>query len=206
MDIILRAHNAFFFCHYLLVRLTSTIYQSFLCLSPAISLGKGSKFKGMPIIHVVEGSKLVIGRNVSMNSYNRLYHLNLFGPVKFLMDKPGARITIGDNCRIVGGCLHAWSSITVGNNCLIAGNTQIMDSNAHKTSMLDPDNRINTKDEPRPIVIEDNVWVGANCFILKGVRIGKGSVVGAGSVVSEDVPPNSIVLGNPARVIKSTAS
>lgn len=141
-----------------------------------------------------------------MNSYNRLYHLNLFGPVKFLMDKPGARITIGDNCRIVGGCLHAWSSITVGNNCLIAGNTQIMDSNAHKTSMLDPDNRINTKDEPRPIVIEDNVWVGANCFILKGVRIGKGSVVGAGSVVSEDVPPNSIVLGNPARVIKSTAS
>src|SRR3954452_16763401 len=57
--------------------------------------------------------------------------------------------------------------------------------------------------EPRPVVIEDDVWIGARAIILPSVRIGRGSVVGAGSVVTKDVPPYSVVGGNPARVIKS---
>jgi acetyltransferase-like isoleucine patch superfamily enzyme len=60
-----------------------------------------------------------------------------------------------------------------------------------------------TKKEGRPVVIEDNVWIGMNCIILKGTRIGKGTIIGAGSVVRESIPPYSIAIGNPARVVKS---
>lgn len=56
---------------------------------------------------------------------------------------------------------------------------------------------------PKTIVIEDDVWIGQRCTILSGVRIGKGSIIGAGAVVAKDIPPYSIAVGNPARVIKS---
>ena len=54
-----------------------------------------------------------------------------------------------------------------------------------------------------PVVIDDDVWIGFNCTILKGVKIGKGSVIAACSVVTKDVPPNVIVAGNPAKIVKS---
>lgn len=158
---------------------------------------------GMPLIQIYKGSKLYIGTNVTLNSRNKGYHINLHSPVKLLADRPGAVIRIGDNSRIHGTCIHAYQSVVIGNNCLIAANCQIFDGNGHDLSFPDVDNRINTKGTSKPVVIEDSVWIGANSIVLPGVTIGRGSVVSANSVVVKDIPPLVVVGGNPAKIIKN---
>lgn len=78
-----------------------------------------------------------------------------------------------------------------------------MDSNGHEALMDNPTERIKSQDKAKPIVIEDNVCVGCNSIILKGITIGEGSIVSAGSVVMDNVPPHSIVRGNPAVVVSN---
>jgi acetyltransferase-like isoleucine patch superfamily enzyme len=87
----------------------------------------------------------------------------------------------------------------------VGANTTIVDTDFHP---LDPTERRLRPAEAKtaPIFIEDDVFIGMNCLILKGVRLGQGSVVGAGSVVTKDVPPGSIVAGNPAQVIRRIGS
>jgi len=119
------------------------------------------------------------------------------------MDRPYAELIIEDNTRIHGTCIHAYMSIRIGKNCLIAANTQIFDGNGHDTCMNDPSNRIHTKGSAKPIIIEDNVWIGTNVIVMPGVTIGNGSVISANSVVNSDIPPFSIAIGNPAVVVKT---
>ena len=94
--------------------------------------------------------------------------------------------------------------ITIGNRGLCAQGVQIYDNNTHP---LDPVARAKNlpveRENVQPVVIEDDVWIGGNATILKGVRIGRGSVVATQAVVSRDVPPMSVVAGNPAKVVKS---
>lgn len=125
----------------------------------------------------------------------------------------GGAIRIGDYCYI-GENTKIWSgaSVAIGDRVLISHNCNIFDNDTHP---LDPAARheqfkaiittghpasIDLKD--RPVVIEDDVLIGAGCTILKGVRIGRRSVIGAGSVVTSDVPPGVIAAGNPARVVR----
>jgi acetyltransferase-like isoleucine patch superfamily enzyme len=102
---------------------------------------------------------------------------------------------IGHGCSFVIG-----KQISIGRHCLIAGSVRIIDSPGHPT---DPVARQAgapaTDDEVRPVVIEDNVWIGFRSVVMPGVTIGRNSVVAVGSVVTTDVPPNTLVLGNPAR-------
>jgi len=110
----------------------------------------------------------------------------------------GDRSYIGDKVRISVG-----KKVTIGQNCYISDRVYIADHDGHP---LDPDARRRREPVPpdriRPIVIEDDVWIGRGAIILKGVRIGHGAVVGAGSVLANDVPPLTVVSGNPARVVK----
>ncbi|WP_282597692.1 acyltransferase [Bacillus sp. REN3] len=158
--------------------------------------------KGLPLIDIRNGSFLELGENVTLNSSNRGYHLNLYSPTKLLADKEGAKIIIGDNTRIHGTCIHAYNQIKIGSNCLIAANCNIFDGNGHDISFENVSNRIHTIGTSNPINIEDNVWIGAGSLILPGVNIGNGSIVAAGSVVTKNVAPYSIVGGNPAKLIK----
>lgn len=126
----------------------------------------------------------------------------------------GGEIHIGVNCYL-GVHSKIWSQqcIIIGDNVLISHNVNIHDTNAHEIDFNE--RRISFLDliangEPKennfvktsPIIIEDNVWIGFNSVIMKGVKIGARSIVAAGSVVTKDIPPDVIVAGNPARIIK----
>lgn len=131
---------------------------------------------------------LCIGSNFRCEEYVRL---NVFD---------NGRLLIGDNVGIGAfTIINAISSVTIGNNVLISSHVHIVDGD-HGVA---PDTNI--RDQPLkayPIVVEEDVWIGAGVAILKGVHIGRGAVIGAGSVVLNDVPEYSIVAGVPARVIK----
>jgi len=126
------------------------------------------------------------------------------------------RIEMGSYCY-VGDNSKLWSalSLTVGDRVLIGHNTSIFDSDTHPLNAAERHRQyvdIITKGHPAqidlreaPVRIDDDVWIGCNVVVLKGVTIGRAAVVGAGSVVTKDVPPYVIVAGNPARVIRELA-
>lgn len=156
--------------------------------------------QGRPIIDVRHDASLRLGEHIVLNSRNEGYHLNLHSPVKIVADSPGACITIGDYTRIHGTCIHACASVDIGSRCLIAANCQIFDNNGHALLFDDVEDRIHSHGRSRSVKIMDDVWIGANSFVLPGVTIGKGAVISANSVVVEDVPAYSLVRGNPAVV------
>lgn len=170
---------------------------------PGLELGDGVVIEGIPLIDIRYGARIIIGDNVELDSINRGYHISMFSVVKLYAEHSGTVIKIGNETRVHGACLHARSSITIGKRCLIAANCQIFDFSGHNLSFDNVANRINTCGDSRPVVIEDDVWIGANTIVLPGVRIGKGSVIGAGSVVTSDIPAMVVAAGNPAKVVKT---
>lgn len=165
------------------------------------SVRKGNVFfSGVPIIKSL--GEIEIHDEVFLNSNNKEYLMNLYAPMKICTSLPTAKIIIGEKTRIHGTCIHAYSKIEIGKECLIAGNCQIIDTNRHELSFSNPSLRLNVTTKAKEIYIEDNVWIGANSIILPGVTIGEGAMIAAGSIVTKDVPPYSLVGGNPAKVIK----
>jgi acetyltransferase-like isoleucine patch superfamily enzyme len=124
-----------------------------------------------------------------------------------------AKIQIGDWCFVgLGAKLWAMESIDIGDRVFISHGVQVFDNNSHSLSAGERHARfkelrtVGRHIEPetvvhRPIRIEDDVWIGFNSAIMKGVTIGRGAIVGAGSVVTHDVDAYSVVVGNPARVV-----
>ncbi|MFO0675381.1 MAG: acyltransferase [Polyangiaceae bacterium] len=115
------------------------------------------------------------------------------------------RLTIGNGVFVAHGChFQVAESVSIGNFVSIGAMTYIADTEGH--SHYNPQKPIwevpATGDDIAPVVIEDGVQISRHCMILKGVRIGARSVIGAGSIVRSNIPPDSIVMGNPARVVK----
>ncbi len=137
-------------------------------------------------------------------------HCRVYGA---LQSQGDGTIRIGDHtCIYRKSVLGSVSSITVGNCVIISNHVHIYDNNNHPTSPkirremckngFDGDPWCWTHADSAPIVIEDNVWIGEYAAILKGVTIGTGAIVASHAVVTKDVPPYTIVAGNPARVVK----
>jgi acetyltransferase-like isoleucine patch superfamily enzyme len=137
----------------------------------------------------------------------------------FVLEKETGQIEIGDRTFIGGGAFICISGIKIGNDVMFSWGCTVMDNNAH--SLLSKERAKDVLDwgqsmregkpykdwtnvRHAPIVIKDKAWIGFNCIILKGVTIGEGAVVGAGSVVTADVPDYAVVAGNPAQIIKYT--
>jgi acetyltransferase-like isoleucine patch superfamily enzyme len=176
------------------------LYWTWYLSAKGVRVGKNLIVKGRPRIMRFSGS-IRIGDNVTLRSCDYGYHSSLYGPTRLMTDtSENALIEIGDNTRINGASIHATERISIGRNCLVAANVTILDSDGHG---LLPGERTLVNPAPKPVIIEDNVWIGINAIILKGVRIGQNSVIGAGSVVTRDVPPNCVVAGNPAQVIRT---
>jgi maltose O-acetyltransferase len=112
----------------------------------------------------------------------------------------GTALRIGDNSALAPNCLIA-SDTTIGRDVMMAPEVTIL-SSTHGTARLDVPMRLQPQPPKRPVVIGDDVWLGTRIIILPGVRVGNHSIIGAGSVVTKDVPEYAIVAGNPARVIR----
>jgi len=113
---------------------------------------------------------------------------------------PSAIVTFGDACYLNGLKIVSQSSVTIGSRCIIA-DCLIMDTDFHSVEVNRHDPEAVVK--KGPVIIGDNVWIGYHATILKGVRIGENSVIGAGTVVRQSVPPNSVVIGNPQQIVKT---
>lgn len=113
--------------------------------------------------------------------------------------EPGkGTIVIGDAVMISPGTrISASDEIRIGHGCMFANGAYVTDSDWH--GIYD---RVKRDPEVKPVILEDNVWVGDHATVLKGVTIGKNSIVAACAVVTKDVPPNVVVAGNPAKVVK----
>lgn len=179
------------------------LYPDILRVMPGVELEGAIEIREFPLIEIAKGGRLLLGDGVKLNSRNEGYHLNMHSPVKLIVGAPGALLSIGAGTRIHGTCVHALERVQIGRNCLIAANTQIIDNSGHQLSFDDVANRIATTGRSRPVVIGDNVWLGANCIVLPGVTIGNGSVVAAGSVVLNSLPERVLAGGNPAVVIRA---
>jgi acetyltransferase-like isoleucine patch superfamily enzyme len=108
------------------------------------------------------------------------------------------RIKIGDYCLISPGVrISSAIAIDIGHNCMLANGVYITDADWH--GIYD---RLDTIGQSAPVVLKENVWIGDSAIICKGVTIGQNSIVGAGSIVTGDIPENCVAAGNPARVVK----
>jgi acetyltransferase-like isoleucine patch superfamily enzyme len=164
-----------------------------------VKLGKNVKFNGFPVIYRYKHSKIFIGNNCVFNSAKNSVIIGPIKPCKLITLKPASEIIIGHNVGISGSILVAANKIEIGNNVMVGINCSIFDNDFHDSN---PQKRMSDKSPPsRPVIIKDNVFIGANCLILKGVKIGQNCAIGAGSVVMTDIPANSIAIGNPCKVV-----
>lgn len=175
----------------------ATIITRFKVKIQGVTLGKNCLFYGNMTFNVDNGGTIKIGKNCIFRSSatsNRigLNHRCIISATP-LQDST-CKIEIGENCGFSGTSIWCFKSIKIGNNVRCGANTLIMDGDAHfEDSRTAP---------PRSIVIENNVFIGANTVVKKGVTIGENSVIGMNSVVTHDIPANSIAVGIPCKVIR----
>jgi acetyltransferase-like isoleucine patch superfamily enzyme len=147
-----------------------------------------------------DSNRIIIGDNCLIKGYLLVYN-------------HGGNISIGNDC-FIGPDTRIWSAkkIQIGNRVLIAHNVNIHDNNSHPLNSKERhndyihiikkglQNEIDLKE--KEIIIEDDAWIGFNCTIFKGVKIGKGAIIGACTVVKEDIPPYAVYVGSPGKIIK----
>ena len=157
------------------------------------------RFYRLPIIQIHKKANVEIGTEFVACSSPYYNSIGVIQKVIIKALNPKAILKIGSNVGASGATISCSLKILIGNNVLIGSGALISDSDAHS---INPKFRNNSsKTQSRPIIIEDDVFIGARSIILKGVSIGTGAVVGAGSVVTRDVDAYSIVAGNPAKKV-----
>ena len=153
----------------------------------------------LPLVQTYTRGSITIGKDFVACSDPRHNSIGVFQHVVLKTLRPEAKIAIGENVGVSGAAISAAEKITIGNNVLIGSGALIIDSDLHPVSAAE--SNCEGSAVARPVIIEDDVFIGARAILLKGVHIGRGATVGAGSVVPHDVPPSVVVGGNPARVI-----
>lgn len=156
----------------------------------------GARFRADRMPYMRGSGRLLLGDDVNLSGRSCFYFMNHSAGV--------AEIRIGNNVFIGNGCtFSAARRISIGNDCLIAPGVRIHDNDGHP---LDAVRRAAGEhmgpESIADVTVGDGVWIAAQAVVLKGVAIGARSVVGAGAVVTEDVPEDCIVAGNPAHVVR----
>lgn len=160
---------------------------------------KGSRLRG--VFHVRGRGRVTIGEGTLLVSGRKHNYFGSGSSMRLLVSR-GAQLSIGKKSMLSNCLLAARKSITIGDCVLIGGGVQVTDSNSHSLHYRDRaegDRAVVVA----PVEICDHAFIGADSIILKGVTIGRGAVVGAGSVVTRSIPDGEIWGGNPAKKLKS---
>ncbi len=188
-----RALNSLDRFNWNLIKYISTIYMRIILILKGIGVGDNVRFYGKT--KFVRQSKAIISIG-SFVQFRSLHTSNLIGinrPCIITALLPDSKLQIGDKCGFSGSVIGCFKQITIGNNVKVGANTLITDGDWHPEDFR--------SGSPREITIDNNVWIGEGVKILKGVHIGENSVIGAGSVVTKDIPKNTIAAGNPCKII-----
>jgi maltose O-acetyltransferase len=157
-------------------------------LRRADHVGRRVRLRGKPA--VTNRGRMVVGERVQL--YSTIATLEL-------VSDSGGLLEIGERTLVNFGCsLVATELVRIGKDCHIGPYTMMLDNDFHR---IEPERRLE-RPPSKPIVIEDNVWIGARVIVTSGVTVGRDSCVGAGSVLTADVPPRTFVAGVPARIVK----
>ena len=177
----------------------SSKYYRWLFRKKGIAFGNNMSILGR--ISVVGPGKIIIGDNFCMASGEHINPISANMQASFFTDSPDAQIRIGNNVGMSSTRIWVHKGLTIGDNVKIGGGGLFIDTDCHP---IDYVVRRNSNDVTCsvPIVVEDDVWIGAQCIVLKGVTIGARSIIGAGSVVTKSIPSDCIAAGNPCKVLK----
>jgi len=167
-----------------------------------VKYGKNLSLRGLPVIFNSVGAKLNIGNNVTINSSFLSNLVGLYSRTIIVTRTPEAEILIGNNVGISGATIYARRSIVIGDNSMVGGNAKILDNDFHPIDIKARRDDLKDMIDTRPILIGNDCFIGCNSIILKGTELGDGCVVGAGAVVSGKFDAGSVIVGNPAKVIR----
>lgn len=180
------------------------LFNKILFWSANVKFGVNMKVYNRFYLKKYPRTKLTIGDNFVVNSgeaINPIYR-NIRGC--FCLTGDGELI-IGDNVAMSSPYIRATTKVTIGNNVKFGALVSIFDTDSHHMNYLErrDENKYSSQGVlAAPVTIEDDVWIGAFTTVLKGVRIGARSVIGANSVVTKDIPADCVAAGNPCRVLK----
>lgn len=181
------------------LRLASYPLTRVVVAAHGVPWGRGWRLYGIPMIQRHRDSAIAVGADFELRSW---YRSNPLGPQRCVLSTraAGARLTLGAGVKASGVVLCAQESISIGDRVRLGCGAMVIDTDFHP---IDAGVRASDPRAGRsvPVVIGDDVFVGARAIILKGTTLGAGCVVGAGSVVSGNFPAGVTVAGNPARVI-----
>ena len=183
----------------------SSIYAKITLVLGGVEVGKGVVVYSTPIVSMARNSKIILGNGVTLLNNSIENPAGVFGKTVLATMLPNAFISIGDNSGLSGVTLCAFKSIKIGKNVKIGAEVKIYDCDFHPIDAQKRRLNMNEFSNMAPVVIDDDVWIGARAIILKGVTIGEGAIIGAGSVVTTDVRSFTIVAGSPAKYIKDIA-
>jgi hypothetical protein len=161
----------------------------------------GWRIYGLPIIQKHHRSQMRFGPGLQLRSSLRSNPVGPNHPVILSTRAAEATLVAGANLAMTGGAIIAVRRIEIGDNVIIGANSTLVDTDFHPA---DPGRRRLWPNDgaAEQVIVENDAFIGMNCLILKGVRLGRGCVIGAGSVVTGDVPPYTVAAGNPARPVK----
>ena len=178
------------------------IYNKLYCIANGIKFGKSFVVDSYVKLNINKGAIVTIGDYFKMSGS---FYINpLCKNKSAIAVDNGAYLKIGCNVGMSSPIIWITKGLTIGDHVDVGGGTMIFDTDAHSLYYLD---RRNSKSDrlnktSKEIIIGDDVLIGANCIILKGVHIGDRAIIGAGSIVTKDIPKDCIAAGDPCRVIR----
>ncbi len=164
-----------------------------------VQIGQGCRFYGLPMFRRLPDSTITVGDNCEFRSNNWSNLVGIDRPCIISTVETAATVDIGRDCGFSGTIISSASRISIGNRVMCGANVTITDTDGHAVDSQERQGGVPGRSAP--VLIGDDVWLGMNVTVLKGVEIGSRTVVGAGSIVSQSLPSGVIAAGQPAVVV-----